>query len=298
LRWQDAGLGPLDAVIFVWLFLFGLVTGSFLNVCILRLPSRGLSIVRPRSHCFSCGALIRWYDNLPLLSFVALRGRCRWCFAPISLRYPAVELLTGAAFLFQGWHALWRGGWTGDWQAWVGAGAGIVMFCGLLVVSMVDLQRRIIPDEISVPGMFVGPALALLAPRGFPPSPVLFGQVRVDAFADAVLGVAVGGATVFLVGWIFRLLLKKETMGFGDVKLLAACGGFLGWEGALIAFLMACFIGAGTGIPYYVFSRNRYIPFGPSLAAAAMIYFWFHAPVRHFITHTYPAFLASLLGGA
>jgi leader peptidase (prepilin peptidase)/N-methyltransferase len=289
-------VNPLEALVFVWVFLFGLVVGSFLNVCIHRIPAQGMSIVRPRSHCFSCGTTIRWYDNIPLLSFLFLGARCRRCESPISFRYPFIELLTGAAFLFQAWYTLWNGTWSGDWQLWVQAGAGMILFCGLIVVSAVDLDRRIIPDEISIPGMFVGPALALIAPRAFPGFAVLFGATNVDAFANAVLGVIVGGASVFLVGWIFRWIMKKETMGFGDVKLLAACGGFIGWEGALMAFLLACIIGAATGIPYYFLSRNRYVPFGPSLAAGAMAYFWFSPAIRHFFFHVYPDLLARLTG--
>ncbi|MHC5036326.1 MAG: prepilin peptidase [Planctomycetota bacterium] len=289
-------MNPLDIVVFVWVFLFGLVVGSFLNVCICRIPARGMSIVKPRSHCFSCGATIRWYDNLPILSFLLLRGRCRWCAAPIAFRYPLIEFLTGCAFLFQVWTTLWNEGWVTDWQAYVKTASGLILFGGLLVVSAIDLDRRIIPDEISIPGMFVGPALALIAPNAFPDPLPLFEQGNVDAFVNAVLGVVIGGTSVFLIGWIFRWILKKETMGFGDVKLLAACGGFLGWEGALITFLLACLIGAATGIPYYFLRRSRYIPFGPSLAAGAMATFWFHPHIRYFLFEIYPAFLAGLMG--
>ena len=255
--------------------------------------------MKPRSHCFSCGATIRWFDNLPLLSFLLLRGRCRWCLAPISFRYPLIEFVTGCVFLFHVWLVLWDGAWIPHWEAYVGAAGGLVLFCGLLVASAVDLDRRIIPDEISIPGMFLGPALALLAPNSPRAVPVpweFFRQANVDALANAVLGVVVGGASVYLIGWIFRFLLKKETMGFGDVKLLAACGGFIGWEGALMAFLLACFIGAATGIPYYILRRSRYIPFGPSLAAAAMAYFWFHPQLRDVFFHVYPDLIRRVFG--
>jgi leader peptidase (prepilin peptidase)/N-methyltransferase len=287
----------VDVILFVWVFLVGLAVGSFLNVCIHRIPAKGLSIVKPRSHCFSCGATIRSTDNIPLVSFLLLRGKCRWCFAPISVRYPLIELITGAVFLFHVWLALWDGGWVPGWETYAWAVGGLVFFCGLLVASVVDLDRRIIPDEISIPGMFVGPALALIAPNAPRAVPLeIFHQANVDGFADAVLGVIVGGASVYLIGWIFRFLLKKETMGFGDVKLLAACGGFIGWEGALMAFLLACFIGAATGIPYYFLRRSRYIPFGPSLAAASMAYFWFHPQLRTFFFHVYPEWIGRVMG--
>jgi leader peptidase (prepilin peptidase)/N-methyltransferase len=298
----------LDVILFAWVFLLGLAVGSFLNVCIHRIPAKGLSIVKPRSHCFSCGAMIAWYDNLPLVSFLLLRGKCRWCFAPIGIRYPLIEFGTGCAFLIPVVLLLWDGGWVRDWDAYVGAAGGLVFFCGLLVASVVDLDRRIIPDEITIPGMFVGPALALFAPnapvalfgpdalRAIPVPWEIFNQANLDALSNAVLGVVVGGASVYLIGWIFRWLLKKETMGFGDVKLLAACGGFIGWEGALMAFLLACFIGAATGIPYYFLRRSRYIPFGPSLALAAMAYFWFHPQLRYFFFHVYPELIGRIMG--
>ncbi|MHC4777677.1 MAG: prepilin peptidase [Planctomycetota bacterium] len=173
------------------------------------------------------------------------------------------------------------------------------MFCGLLVISAIDIDRRIIPDEISIPGMFIGPAFALFwagAPRAVPVPLELFDQANVDSMVNGILGVIVGGSSVYLIGWIFRAIMKKETMGFGDVKLLAACGGFIGWQGALLAFLLACFVGAATGIPYYLLRRSRYIPFGPSLAAGAMAYFWFHLEIRHFFFVIYPRWIETIMG--
>jgi leader peptidase (prepilin peptidase)/N-methyltransferase len=285
-----------DVLVFVWVFLIGLAAGSFLNVCTFRLPARGMSVVRPRSHCFSCGATIRWFDNIPLVSFVLLRAKCRWCGAPISLRYPVVELLTGVVLVLTASAAAWNGAWSADWQDWARAGTGFLLYGGLLVASAVDLDRRVLPDEITIPGMFLGPAVALFAPGTFPGPLPLFAEPHLDALAGSVAGLAAGGGSVFLIGWIFRVLLRKEAMGFGDVKLLAACGSFLGWQGALVALLLACVIGAVSGIVYYLLVRSRYIPFGPFLAIAALSYWWFHPWIRHFLFVTYPAFLERVMG--
>jgi leader peptidase (prepilin peptidase)/N-methyltransferase len=291
-------MSPTDAVIFVWVFLFGLAAGSFLNVCTFRLPARGMSVVKPRSHCFSCGATIRWYDNIPLASFVLLGARCRWCKAPISLRYPLVELGTGIAFLLTVRAAAWTGGgWSTDAEAWTKAGAGLLLFGGLLVASAVDFDRRILPDEITIPGMLLGPLLALFAPGVLAEPLPLLDDPHLDALAGSLAGLAAGGGSVFLIGWIFRVLLKKEAMGFGDVKLLAACGAFLGWQGALIALLLACFLGAAFGIAYWAVFRSRYIPFGPFLATASLAYWWFHPQIRYVLFVWYPALLDRLMGG-
>jgi len=228
----------------------GLVVGSFLNVCIYRLP-RDLSVVRPRSHCPACGRTIRWYDNLPVLSYLLLRGRCRSCGVSISLRYPAVECAT--AFLC--WLCLRRFGLT--WEF----GVAFVYGAALLTVSVIDLDHRIIPDEISLPGIVCGLLLAALTPY--------------RAFRDSLLGLLVGGGFLFVVGLGYEALRKQEGIGGGDIKLLAMMGAFTGWKGSLFTIFAGSLIASVVGVSLMILRRadgKLPIPFGPFLSAASFLY--------------------------
>lgn len=225
-------------------FLTGLAVGSFLNVCIWRLP-RGQSIVRPRSRCPHCGEGIGARDNIPLVSYLLLRGRCRRCRKSISRRYPAVEALTGALAVI----CFLAFGLTAQ------AAVLFVLFCLLVVVSFADLDRMIIPDKVTLPGIVLGLALnAVIAPR---------------SIGGFLLGAVVGAAALYVVAILGELLFKKESMGGGDIKLAAMVGAFVGWRGVLLALFFAVLVGAMVGISLMIVGlkkRREHIPFGPFIA--------------------------------
>lgn len=239
---------PVLADVFV--VLLGLVVGSFLNVCIHRLPA-DRSVVRPRSMCPSCGKTIAWYDNVPVISYILLRARCRSCRAPISLRYPAVEIATALI----SWMVFWRYGV--DWRFPV----FFAFSAALLTVSLIDLDHRIIPDEISLSGAVLGLLLALLTP--------------LLPFWDALLGALLGGGFLFVVGMAYEAARKQEGIGGGDIKLLAMIGAFTGWQGALFTIFCGSVVASIVGITLMVARRadgQLPIPFGPFLSFAAFLY--------------------------
>lgn len=267
----------MDPVVAWGTFLFGLAVGSFLNVCIYRLP-RGESLILPRSRCPTCGNPIKAWDNIPLLSFLLLRGRCRACGARISWRYPAVELLTGLLFLL----AVARFG-LGPSTPFL-----LLFLSALVVVTFIDLEHQIIPHVITLPAIPLGLLMSLL--------------FRSPPFLEAVVGTLAGAGFLYLVAVYGEVLLRKESMGGGDVNLVAAIGAFLGWKKMLLAiFLGAVFgaIGGGVllalGIQFVpgepegqgdeeAFSSKEEgvppssgyrIPFGPFLALGAVVSLFF-----------------------
>ncbi len=232
---------------------FGLCIGSFLNVCIHRLPE-SQSIVRPPSSCPKCGHRIRPYDNIPILSYLILLGRCRRCGVRISVRYPAVELLTGLMAVA----TILRYGPTL---------AGLVVFAfiaALIVITFIDLDHRIIPDVISLPGI-----------------PLFFlGSLTLKTVTplESVLGILAGGGSLFLVAWGYHLLTGKEGMGGGDIKLLAMIGPMVGWTGILFTIFVSSATGTLIGLAVMIHSRGNMklaIPFGPFLAFGATLYLFF-----------------------
>jgi len=230
-------------------FVFGTVVGSFLNVCIARIPA-GKSVVYPPSICPQCGARIRPWDNVPLLSFLWLRGRCRDCGTGISWRYPLVEALTGALFATN----LWMFGLT-PWAAVASAFAA-----ALVVISFIDLDHQIIPDVISLPGIVAGLVLAV---PGWGPSLV-----------DRILGMLLGGGLLWAVAVFYEWARNREGMGGGDIKLLAMIGAFLGWRGVLVTLLVGSLLGASVGGLRIALRRAEAgvpIPFGPFLAVGAIV---------------------------
>ena len=235
----------------VWLgvFILGIVIGSFLTVCIHRVP-KGQSIVAPRSACPTCGTQIGWYDNVPLLSFLWLRGHCRVCQQAIAPRYPIIELVNGLGFLL----IVWKFGST--WTAAIYAG----LFSVFWVVTWIDWDHKIIPDVITLPGIVIGVLCAtFLLPTGW---------------FDSVLGVLIGGGILLALAWISPYLFGKEGMGGGDIKFLAMVGAFLGWQQALVTLMIASVFGAVIGIGLLmlkVMRKGQYIPFGPYLAFGAVI---------------------------
>lgn len=269
-------------------FLFGLVVGSFLNVCIYRLP-REKSIVSPGSACPGCGNPIRWYHNIPVLGYILLGGRCANCKAPISWRYPLVELLTGALFALAAWF------YFGDI---VQLAITIYLVSILTVVTFIDFEFRIIPDEISISGMILAPLISLIFPSIH--TEMIF-AIRNPQFAffngllACLVGMLVGGGVVYLVGVIGKLVFKKEAMGFGDVKLMALLGGFMGWQSILFVFFLGCIFGSVIGIISWIVTKDRYIAFGPFLAMGALVMLFFKPQIIQFMFYTYPEFLRSVL---
>jgi len=240
-------------------FVLGAIVGSFLNVCIYRMP-RSESISHPGSHCPACKKLIFWHDNIPLLSFLILKARCRFCKAAISWQYPLVELLTALLFLlFYNYFGL-------SWQLL----AYLVLVCGLIVSTFIDIEHRIIPDEISVGGIAVGLLFSFLLPE------MQNTAVPWRALLFSLIGAVVGGGIIFIMGLIGDWIFKKESIGGGDVKLLAAIGAFLGWQKVLLAFFVAPLFGAIIGIIIKIKTKESIIPYGPFLSLAALIsLFWF-----------------------
>ncbi len=228
---------------------YGLVVGSFLNVVIHRLP-RGGSLLHPPSRCPACGAPVRWYDNIPVLSFVLLWGRCRSCRAPIALRYPAVELLGGVAAVAP----LLRFGLT------VPGVEAMLLLVLLIPLAFIDLEHHILPDVLTLPGIALGLGCSLVG--GLVP-PV-----------EAAVGAAVGAAIPLAVIAIYRRLRGIEGMGLGDSKLLAMIGAFLGWRGTLLTLGLAATAGAAVGIVLIASGKARRdteLPFGTFLASAAAV---------------------------
>ena len=247
----------LPYLIEVFIFIFGLCIGSFLNVCIYRLPA-SKSIVHPRSMCSSCGTLIASYDNIPIISYLWLRGRCRHCRTKISLRYPIVELLCGLFAL----------GAYLKFDLTIEALIYFLFFAALMVVTFIDLDHRIIPDVITLPGIPICFAAGFALPT--------------ITYKDALLGILSGGGSLFLVAWTYSLITKKEGMGGGDIKLLAMIGAIVGWKGVLFTIFVASLVGTLAGLAVMLQSRKGLklaVPFGPFLSIGSITYIFFGTPL-------------------
>ncbi len=248
----------MSFLILAFAFGCGAMIGSFLNVCIVRLP-KDKSIAFPASHCCSCKAPIAWHDNVPVLSWFLLGGRCRRCKAKFSARYPAIEFLTGCLFIL--FFVVF--GWTPK------SGVYLVFSLALLVQTMIDLEHEIIPDAITLPGIALGVAASLALPE-------LQGESsRLAALGQSALGVLAGGGSLWLAGTIAERILKKEAMGGGDVKLLAMVGALLGWPGVLWTIFVSSLFGSVVGLYLRVTAGRERIPFGPYLGLAAFLYLFF-----------------------
>ena len=240
---------PPEYIMACLVFVFGLCVGSFLNVCIFRLPEKR-SVATPPSACPKCGHKLKWHENIPLLSYVLLGGRCSECGIKISLQYPLVELLTAtvAVLLFMKFHL---------------SSQFFIMFalsCCLVVVSFIDLAHRIIPDIISLPGIPAGLLASFFLPG-------------LD-WIDSLLGILAGGGILYLVTWGYYLITRKVGMGGGDIKLLAMIGAFLGWQAIPFIIFISAAVGSVMGLIFILISkkgRHYQIPFGPFLALAAEI---------------------------
>ena len=310
----------------VFIFILGSIVGSFLNVCIVRLP-QGKSVIFPASHCPHCQKPIAWVDNIPLLSWMLLRGRCRYCQGRIAFRYWLVEFLTAAIFVI----FYIRFGNTAVLPAY------LVMASCFVVAIFVDLSHRIIPDEVSVGGMWAGIILSALIPGLHPLENLYFGtflagllvlvclllswvypffckhlmeqeepyddipvkilvlcslifillvnthklalspfwDVRAEGLAAALIGFIVGGGAIYAMGLLGDMIFRKESMGGGDIKLMAMIGAFLGWKTALLGFFIAPFFGAIIGIIEKIRTKDSTIAYGPFLILGALVsLFW------------------------
>jgi leader peptidase (prepilin peptidase) / N-methyltransferase len=229
--------------------MFGAIVGSFLNVCIIRLP-KGESIIIPGSHCPQCNHPIKFYDNFPLISYLLLGGECRYCKRSISAQYPLVEGTTAISSLL----------------LFLKYGLSLSYFfyfsfvAALIIITVIDLYHQIIPDVISIPGIGVGLLGALIIPH--------------ITFFNSLLGILLGGGSLFVVATLYQWFFKREGMGGGDVKLLAMIGAFLGWDAVILTILLSSLIGSITGIIIMVLKGKDFkyaIPFGPFLSLGAVI---------------------------
>ena len=237
-----------DAVAVIVLLMFGLAVGSFLNVCIYRLPRRE-SLNWPGSHCTTCNRPLAWYENLPLVSWLTLRGRCRTCEAAISPMYPAVEAITGAVFVagyfIYGWTPL--------------LAVRLMFACAMIVLFVIDLRHRILPNAITLPGIVVGLALSVMLPPGW---------------LASLIGLLAGGGILFAIGEAYYRVRHVEGLGMGDVKMLAMIGAFLGWKLMLVTLVLASFAGSLVGIGVMLTGRGGMtfaLPFGTFLAVGALV---------------------------
>ena len=229
--------------------IFGAFIGSFLNVCISRLPKEE-SIIWPGSHCPDCKKPIRFYDNIPLVSYFLLTGKCRNCKKPISIQYPLIEGITALSSLF----LFMKFGPSLSYLFY------FAFVAALIVITIIDLYHQIIPDVISLPGIVVGLIASLILPQ--------------ITFLNSLFGVLLGGGSLFLVATCYEWLFKREGMGGGDVKLLAMIGAFLGWKAVILTILLSSLIGSITGILIMVVKGKDFkyaIPFGPFLSLGAVI---------------------------
>jgi leader peptidase (prepilin peptidase)/N-methyltransferase len=246
----------------IFSFIFGALVGSFLNVVILRLPDPEASIVLPPSHCPSCHAPIRWFDNIPILSFLLLGRRCRACKKAISWQYPLVELAMGllSLALFQRYLISL-------------AFAGYFLFtAALLVVIFIDLKHQIIPDLISLPGMVIGFAFSLINPY--------------VTWQNSAIGLVIGGGVLYAVALGYYLLTRKEGMGGGDIKLLAMIGAWLGWQSLPFVVFSSSLIGSLAGIGAMVKQKKggkTIIPYGPFLSMSALLFLFFQGEILCFM---------------
>lgn len=243
----------------VYAALLGLVTGSFLNVVVHRLP-RGISTVFPRSSCPVCGAPIRALDNLPVVSWVLLRGRCRRCGASISPRYPLIEIVTGALFV----------GCAERFDFSFASLAGALFCSSMVALAAIDVEHYLLPDRITLPGILAGVALQWFLPSG--PTTPWPGPV------GALLGVAAGAAVLLAAYGGWWLVRREEGLGLGDVKMLAMIGAFLGWRGVAVSLLLGAFGGAFVGLSLIAIGRGGMksrLPFGAFLAAGALVALFF-----------------------
>jgi leader peptidase (prepilin peptidase) / N-methyltransferase len=238
----------MNVIIILFMLGMGLAIGSFLNVCIYRLPRRE-SLLFPASHCTVCNRALDWYENIPLVSWLILRGRCRTCQARIPAQYPLVETVTGtvfvSAYLIYGWTPL--------------LAARLLFACAMIVLFVIDLHHRILPNVITLPGVIVGLIISFFLPPGW---------------RSSLIGLIAGGGVLFVIGEAYYRTRGYEGLGMGDVKMLAMIGAFLGWPLMLVTLVLASFAGSIVGVGLLVSRRGDMkaaLPFGTFLAVGALV---------------------------
>ncbi len=240
----------MNTFLIAWIFCLGLVIGSFLNVVIYRLP-RNKNFIIARSACTSCNSELKWYHNIPLFSYLFLRGKCGFCKDKISIRYPLVEFLNGIFYLY----FFWQYSFSANFFIF----AGLISI--LLIIFFIDVDFQIIPDVITLPCMLIGLGISFL-PNGI-------------GFVPSIIGLLVGGGSLYLIAILGDWLFKKDSMGGGDIKMAAMLGAFLGWQKVLFIFLSSAVIGLVVSIALMAVSskirKERVVPFGPFLASAAVL---------------------------
>jgi leader peptidase (prepilin peptidase)/N-methyltransferase len=246
------------SLVYFSVFILGTIIGSFLNVVIYRIP-KDESIIFPSSNCPRCHHAISWHDNIPLIGYLLLKGRCRFCHEVISIRYPFVELLNGSGYLF----LLHQFGLNWVWSVYA------LLFSALVAVTFIDLDYQIVPDVITLPGMVIGVVLSsTILPTGL---------------LNSLVGLFLGGGLFYLVA-----LFSRGGMGGGDIKLIAMIGSFAGWKAVLLTIFVSAFCGSILGICLMIFmgkSRKYPVPFGPFLALGAMISILWGNPIIYWYTH-------------
>lgn len=296
------------------LFAFGACLGSFLNVVIYRLPREDLSITKPRrSFCPSCKRQIPALENVPIVSWIALGGRCRGCKAEISVRYLVVEIATALLFAGLGWRFARNA--YGSAADWIALAASIALAAACVAVTFIDIDWKIIPDEITWPGMILGVVVSAVAPP-LQHESWLFTQLvatadvrrslvakllgehvaeaHLAAGISSLAGLAVGALAVLAVGVLGKAAFRKEAMGLGDVKFMGMVGAFLGFDGVLLVFFLGCVLGAVGGIVHRLITGDRYIAFGPYLSLGVLLTLFFRGPILRFLLEEWPRFAQGL----
>ena len=242
------------------IFILGLCIGSFLNVCIYRLPASKSIVDPPRSICPNCNNPILFYDNIPVLSYLCLKGRCRYCHTRISFRYPLVELITGTAAV----NVFFTSGVTLEGLIY------FVFISSLIVITFIDIDHKIIPDIITLPGIPLGLAASFALPA--------------VTFKASLLGLLIGGGSLLCVAWVYTLITGNDGMGGGDIKLLGMMGTIVGWKGVIFTIFVSSMVGTCVGmILMLVKGKNMKfaIPFGPFLSVGAISYIFFGERILH-----------------
>jgi len=259
-------------MLYIIFFIFGSLIGSFLNVCIYRVPE-GRSIVTPSSRCSSCGTPVRFYDNIPILSYIILGGKCRDCKTRLSFQYPFVEFLNAALYVLA-LHTFGIGS--------IGVLAVYLMFISaLIVIFFIDLEHQIIPNSITFPGIPIAVLLgSTILPDPFNPSDML-------GLKSSIIGFIAGGGSFYLIAVIGKAVLKKDAMGGGDIKMMAMIGGLLGWKAIILTTFMGSLFGSIMGVALIMIKGREWgskIPFGPYLALGSLIsLFWGHDILRWYL---------------
>ena len=248
-----------------FIFVFGLCVGSFMNVCIYRLPISKSISNPPRSFCPNCNHMIRYYDNIPVFSYILLKGCCRYCKEPISLRYLLVEIMSGlmvvAVVLKYGI----------SFQSFI----YFIFIASLIVITFIDLDHRIIPDIITLPGIIIGLGSSFFIPQ--------------IGFKTSIIGLLAGGGSLYSVAWGYHLITGKDGMGGGDIKLLAMMGTIVGWKGILFIIFVSSAVGTLTGITLILIQGKNMkfaIPFGPFLSLGAITYIFFGLQIIQWYLNT------------